>query len=78
MSEELKPCPFCGSQARVEYDSGNENINQRWWVSCSANECRVKTRAFLGSNTWGDPGDLKKIDAAAKQSAKDFWNRRAP
>lgn len=77
IARDLKPCPFCGSPAQVEYDSGNENWNQKWWVKCTSAACGVSTRAFYGSNTWGGLGDLKAIDAKAQQDAKDFWNRGA-
>lgn len=36
MSEELKPCPFCGSEA--EYTGECEMV----WVRCSDNDCKVE------------------------------------
>lgn len=70
---ELKPCPFDGMKAVLHRDSGNERIDQRWWVQCS--ECKVNGRMFFGSNTWAVN---KKEDAAAESSAIEWWNRRAP
>lgn len=33
MREELKPCPFCGSEARFEVDG------ERGWICCSNEDC---------------------------------------
>lgn len=38
---ELKPCPFCGSDA-IFSDGYNH-----WYVRCSNQECLVRTRRFL-------------------------------
>ena len=45
MTEELKPCPFCGGKAEVLTDE-----NEEYYVSCT--ECT----ALLGycTDTWGD------------------------
>ena len=42
MSEELKPCPFCGSEI-LELDRNLSNINDfgwYWFVSCYDCPCR--------------------------------------
>ena len=41
---ELKPCPFCGSDA-IFSDGYNH-----WYVRCSNQECLVRTRRFLDKN----------------------------
>lgn len=45
MSEQLKPCPFCGSEAYV-LDAMNES-----WVVCKRDKCHASgpTRNFSGS-----------------------------
>lgn len=35
---ELKPCPFCGSDATVDANFGRE-----WWVQCNNEECAATT-----------------------------------
>ena len=78
MTHTLQNCPFCGSAAELEYDAGNENLSQRWWARCMSSDCGAKGKGFFGSNTWGGPGDLKKMDAKAQADAVAHWNRRAP
>jgi len=70
---ELKPCPFCGSEAVCKYDSGNEVWNQSWQCKCS--KCDVPTAKFFGSNSWARN---KKEDASAERQAIEVWNQRAP
>lgn len=42
MSEELKPCPFCGGPA-IHNDGGNSTYGRLWWaVGCE--ECLVEIR----------------------------------
>jgi len=42
MSNELKPCPFCGSDATLEY---NENCG--WQVYCDDRRCTVETSTYF-------------------------------
>ena len=71
MTNALKPCPFCGSEAKLNYDGGNEVYGQRWWVGCTG--CWATGPTHGGSSSWCT---VKKEDDAAKQKASDDWNKR--
>ena len=62
---ELKPCPFCGGEARVNerYRSGTAN-RKMYWISCSA--CGISQQH---DNTSGYRYQSKAIDR---------WNTRKP
>lgn len=64
MSEELKPCPFCGGAVKMARHKGSDETGERWdYLSV---ECRSKDH-----NVICDSGDTAEEVAAA-------WNRRAP
>lgn len=67
---EIKPCPFCGGNGSVVYDSGNEVWNKSWSVGCT--KCSIQFKE-LGSNSWRS---VKAEDDAAKAKAIAAWNRR--
>ena len=71
----LEPCPFCGGEARIKYDSGNEVWGQSWEAGCKA--CDIHTPKAWGSSTWASGDNAKKQDRAAKATAISAWNRRA-
>lgn len=63
MSEKLKPCPFCGGEARIGrrdycFEDSNEYAMSAHYVECST--CYVRT-----------------IEYKSKDGAADAWNRRA-
>ena len=62
MSEELKPCPFCGGKARmhVAFASGGDH-SVGVYVECP--ECRSQSGT--------------KWDDGAQEKAAEGWNRRA-
>ena len=35
---ELKPCPFCGGKATIEFGNG---IN-KYWICCNNEKCRIQ------------------------------------
>jgi len=59
---ELKPCPFCGGEAKADYcdlvTHGSTSIH--WHVYCKS--CRIKTERFTESDSY--------------QRAIAAWNRR--
>lgn len=71
---ELKPCPFCGNEARiaVKQDSGRRRV---WYVRCS--KCNARTDGCyepIDLDEWAKPHEkiAETIDRAVK-----LWNRRA-
>lgn len=73
--EDLKPCPFCGSEAETNVSyakiDGHE-VTMCAEVSCSNKQCRVgKCALFMGTNVRFE----EYISAFEKAIAA--WNRRA-
>ena len=66
--EELKPCPFCGSDriSHVQYYEFDEIVN---YVLCM--ECRARTRPLRRTIK---SAELQK---EFEQKAAEYWNRRA-
>ena len=60
---ELKPCPFCGSDAKILYESvfGSDDSTHYFRIRCLNNAC-----------TMGYPGVLY----SSKQNLIDDWNTR--
>lgn len=73
MSEELKPCPFCGQSAefrgggRLEDREGNYNLSSIRCVKCGIEMC-------------GQSHDGQRLMIRAEQDASALaaWNRRTP
>lgn len=42
MDNKLKPCPFCGGNARVFEHSGSINKRRLYRVGCNNNNCAIK------------------------------------
>lgn len=77
MSEELKPCPFCGSEAKLKRDPGNEVYGQSWRAKCKGLNCGAKGPAYFGSSTFApDDAQSRTQDMVAKKNAAAWWNRR--
>ena len=47
MTEELKPCPFCGGEAYL-HEFKSYVMPQSFWVMC--NQCGIGTKEFIGFN----------------------------
>lgn len=70
--EELKPCPFCGGEARHN-DGGNSVYGRLWWsVWCSSCDIEMNDREVWSKTDHGmlDPGYPPK-------ECLNRWNRRA-
>ena len=92
MSDELKPCPFCGGEAQVQHDYERGEYR----VLCFGDKCNLvpstfffekKSRAISAWNT--RIPDLSRLDALADEWAaemdgkglagtkvKDYWYER--
>lgn len=72
---ELKPCPFCGSDALLKWVLDDRHIHnghggKSLRVSCARDgECP--------SPEWIEPSDEHEDDAACLVSVTSFWNTRA-
>lgn len=66
---ELKPCPFCGGEARIQYGYPNQQKQGRRMVFVKCRECKAKTETVyqLPFVAWND----------CKRWAIAAWNRRA-
>ena len=61
---ELKPCPFCGSEAKLLRSAGSHmNKDASYWVGCKTPACPM----YQGTGKSWDQG-----------TAFEVWNRRAP
>ena len=60
MADDLKPCPFCGGQAKVKCTRVAEDLEDTW-VECT--NCFVSTDRIEGA--YCEP-----------EAAIDLWNRR--
>ena len=76
--EELKPCPFCGGQAKFLINSRSERGSARGWnfgIYCT--KCDIttaKTNYALGVQMAGDGSIVITTDE--RSEAIEAWNRR--
>lgn len=63
MSEELKPCPFCGGEAKIIV--GKKGVYSV--ISCTTHYCGFMRYSFNNGDT----------DEHAAQRLTNAWNRRA-
>lgn len=64
-TDELLPCPFCGSPATYVWD----NINDVWIAGCTNGNCIVSANTTMA---YGWPFFSESI-----KDARAAWNRRA-
>lgn len=71
MSEELRPCPFCGGKAKVKA-AKEDHIGFTVWCACN---CGARTGGFCPDMSKEDD-TIENIEEAKKRAIK-AWNRRA-
>ena len=64
MNDELKPCPFCGGQARLKK---HYKLEQTWYVQCHKCGIRTPNSTQTPYQNW----------AEARDYPVKMWNRRA-
>ncbi len=73
MREKLKPCPFCGSDAKLDFTSVTESMaappHQSGGVDCTNKKCEAEI--WLEFNP--DDAEFNPTDELTKR-----WNARAP
>lgn len=72
MTDELKPCPFCGGKANLVSDYSSEQDETRWnvWHECEG--CEGESAGYGSSyHPWFDTPWYK-----TKAEALHAWNRR--
>lgn len=71
MSEELKPCPFCGSsRARLIFVEGGGGLPAEAWVKCDSFTCDATGNRFQTARIYETEG--------IKADAISAWNTRTP
>lgn len=70
MSEELKPCPFCGGEAKVKA-AKKDYIGFTIWCAC---KCGARTEGFCPDTNKED--DTMENIEECKKRAIEAWNRR--
>lgn len=70
MSEELKPCPFCGGKATLK--AANKSCGLIIWCACG---CGARTDGYCPDINKEDD-TMENIEECKKRAIK-AWNRRA-
>lgn len=69
MSEELKPCPFCGGKAKIKAIAKSYGFTI--WCACG---CGAQTEEFCPNMNKED--DTMENIETCKKRATEAWNRR--
>lgn len=67
---ELKPCPFCGGKASLDYDKKDG----AWFIVC--NECSARSEGWCHSSK-GNGMEMFESITRSVERAIECWNRRA-
>lgn len=68
MPVELKPCPFCGSNAEMEHVERSDASG--WYVQCTNRACRANCNMLDESDTgiaraWNQRADIKEENGSS-------------
>ena len=76
---ELKPCPFCGGEAKVAFAHPEFMLKRLKfrYVFAGCTKCNVTTPLFNAKNKTGSPLFNDYNTEQAKKKATEAWNRRA-
>lgn len=69
MSEELRPCPFCGGEPKLK--AVMKSYGLTIWCAC---KCGAQTEGFCPNTSYED-NTMKNIERSTKKAIK-AWNRR--
>lgn len=66
---ELKPCPFCGGEAKMKFGNPSQQKQNQKSVFIQCKTCKAKTETIrqMPYEAWED----------CKETAINSWNRRA-
>ena len=64
--KELKPCPFCGGEAKIEHSYKFGSTTRYSLVKCQNYECGIEGKWIMESTSY-----------ASDERAIKAWNRRA-
>lgn len=76
---ELKPCPFCGGEAKfmVELSNEGEMYKDHWWVfRIYCPECKLASLKTYKVGAELNQFGKFKIDIDERNEAIEAWNRR--
>lgn len=68
MSNELKPCPFCGGEAKKHVNNQLNGIEAIWYIQCQNSDCRARMHKHISGY---DPKQKELLSEFCEQ-----WNRR--
>lgn len=72
MSEELKPCPFCGGEAK--HNEGGNSVYGRFWWSVGCSSCGV---VMHDREVWKKDGSCILDENYPPKECMNRWNTRA-
>lgn len=73
MSEELKPCPFCGERAGIK--ATNKSYGFTIWCQCENSDCAARTVGYCPEMN-NEDYCIESIESCFRK-AVEAWNRRA-
>ena len=70
MSEDLKPCPFCGHWAAFHFDKPEQPAEI--WVECENSECMAEVRALTGTKKFAAEHWNKRATTEPKKTDEEL------